>query len=192
MKTLQTIVTATLLMMTFSVYADYTIDRGAIRTWKQQDVVITVSQDLTDTENLEEAVEATCLALTLGQFLRDHNLNNGNRKVNVTIFLRNDGVSLADKSAVQGAGNCTVPNPNFPFASADPFIEIPLEMNLMGFIAGNDNNLVNCPLCWIARHCTEWSVSGSCIAWEKPDYGGSLDNNAIPEVLLGADKVIDF
>ncbi len=177
MKTLQTVVTATLLIMSFSVYADYTIDRGAIHTRSAQDVVITLGQD--PVANLE----ATCLALTLGQFLRDPNLNNGNQKVNVTLFLRNDGVALADETTVNAAGDCTVPNPEYyPGSGLDPLIDIPLVMNLEAFIAGNNNNLVNCPICWYDRFGFA----------DQPDYGAPLDSDAIPEVLLGAEKVIDF
>ena len=176
MKTLQTVIAATLLIMSFSVYADYTIDKGAIRKWRAQDVVITLGQD--PVQNTEVA----CLALTLGQFLRG-----AGEKVNVTLFLRNDGVSLADSTTVNAVTElCQVPNPNEdPEVPGDEMMEIPLWMNLEAFLAGNQNNLVNCPICWIAR------VASGIIGDPDHDYG-VMDPNVIPELLLGADKVIDF
>ena len=59
-----------------------------------------------------------------------------------------------------------------------------LEENLIAFIYGNPNNLVNCPLCWGAREHMGLV--------ENPPGFGVLANEAVPPVLLGADKVIDF
>ena len=147
-------------LITVSANADYTVNRGAIRTWRPQDVTITISQDPV------EHTEQVCLALTLAQFLRDSNPH-----ANVTVFMRNDGVALADYDTVDDVSEmCQTPQGS-----------VTLRENLEAFIAGNNNNLVNCPICWMSRF-------GQAAV---PDYG-VLDPEAIPEVLLGADKVIDF
>jgi hypothetical protein len=143
-----------------SANADYTIDKGPIRVKSPQDIVITLSQDPT------MKPEVACLALTLGQFLRA-----SSPKVNVTLFLKNDGVGLADKATVTSV----------PDLCQTPQGPVTLDENLNAFIAGNNNNLVNCPLCWWARF-----GQGT-----EPDYG-ILETTAIPPLLLGADKVIDF
>lgn len=44
--------------------ADYTVDKGLIRVKNLQDIVITISKSPTD------HVEEVCLALTMGQILR--------------------------------------------------------------------------------------------------------------------------
>ena len=160
--------TVILSIASFSVSADYTVDKGSIRLKRHQDIVITISK------NPVEHIEEVCLALTMGQILRQ-----SGKKVNVTVFLRNDGVFLADDDHV--IGSCAVPDPNDPTSS----ITITLEQNLIAFIDGNDNNLVNCPLCWGARVLDGW------IQNPIPDYG-VLANEAVVPVLLGADKVIDF
>ena len=155
----------------FGVSADYTVDKGPIRLNRHQDVVITISK------NPVEHVEETCLALTMGQILRQ-----SGKKVNVTVFLRNDGVFLADRESIQEAReDCAVPDPENPTM---PKL-ITLEENLAAFIDGKPENLVNCPLCWGAR--VQMGLIGNPI----PDFG-VLANEAVPPVLLGADKVIDF
>lgn len=156
---------------TFNVNADYTVDKGSMRLKSHQDIVITISK------NPAEHVEQACLALTMGQILRQ-----SGPKVNVTLFLRNDGVFLADDDYVATVSeSCAVPDPDNPTM---PKL-ISLKENLMGFLAGNPNNMVNCPLCWGAR------VQGGYISDPTPDYG-VLKNEAVPPLLLGADKVIDF
>jgi hypothetical protein len=113
----------------------------------------------------------------MGQILRQ-----SGKKVNVTVFLRNDGVFLADRESITMAReDCAVPGPDNPTM---PKL-ITLEENLTAFIDGNPNNLVNCPLCWGAR--VQMGLIGNLI----PDFG-VLANEAVPPVLLGADKVIDF
>lgn len=109
--------------------------------------------------------EVACLALTIGQFIRA-----SSPKVNVTLFLKNDGVGLADAATVSSV----------PDLCQTPQGAVSLEDNLDEFIDGNNNNLVNCPICWGAR-----------FGMQAPDCG-ILDSNAIPPLLLGADKVIDF
>ena len=109
--------------------------------------------------------EVACLALTMGQFLRS-----SSKKVNVSLFLKNDSVGLADAATVSSV----------PDLCHAPAGLVSLEDNLKAFIAGNDNNLVNCPICWGAR-----------FGMKVPDYG-ILDSNAIPPLLLGAEKIIDF
>jgi hypothetical protein len=142
-----------------STNADFTIDKGAIRSEAPQDVVITLGQDPVMNP------EVACLALTLGQFIRD-----SGSKVNVTLFLRNDGVSLADKATLGSVSE----------ACTTPMGPVSLEENLKGFIAGNPNNMVNCPICWGKRFGTQ-----------EPDYG-ILKADAIPILFLSADKIIDF
>ena len=78
-------IAATLYTLSFAALSDYTIDRGAIRDWRPQDVVITFGQD--PTTHTEQA----CLVLTMGQLLRQSNPLD-----NVTLFVRNDGVALAN------------------------------------------------------------------------------------------------
>jgi hypothetical protein len=172
MRALCVLVSAvTLCFASLSIYADYTVDKGSIRIDRHQDVVITISK------NPVEHVEEACLALTMGQILRQ-----SGKKVNVTVFLRNDGVFLADRESVATATEpCAVPDPNDPTM---PRL-ITLEENLTAFIDGNPNNLVNCPLCWGAR--VQMGLIGNPI----PDFG-VLKSEAVPPVLLGADKVIDF
>jgi hypothetical protein len=139
--------------------ADYTVDKGPIRVKSPQDIVLTLSEDPT------MKPEVACLVLTMGQFLRA-----SSPKVNVTIFLKNDGVGLADAATVSSVTDlCQTPQG-----------AVTLEENLTAFIADNNNNLVNCPICWGAR-----------FGMQQPDYG-ILETTAIPPLLLGADKVIDF
>jgi hypothetical protein len=139
--------------------ADYTIDKGPIRVKSPQDIVLTLSEDPT------MKPEVACLALTMGQFLRS-----SSTKVNVTLFLKNDGVKLADYETVSSVYDlCMTPQG-----------QLTLEENLEAFLADNPNNLVNCPICWGAR-----------FGMQAPDYG-VLDSGAIPLLLLSADKVIDF
>ena len=143
----------------FTVSADYTVDKGNTRINSPQDIVLTLS-----TNPLEDP-EVACLALTMGQFLRS-----SSKKVNVTLFLKNDGVALADGDTVSlVTDDCQTPDG-----------PVSLQENLEGFLADNNNNLVNCPICWGAR-----------FGMQLPDYG-VLDAAAIPPLLLGADKVIDF
>lgn len=172
MKVIHVIVSSLICAITsFNVNADYTVDKGPIRVKSAQDVVITISKN--PTEHVEEA----CLALTMAQILRQ-----SGRKANVTVFLRNDGVFLADEEHVTlVTEQCVVPDPEVPNT---PKL-ISLKENLTGFIADNPNNLVNCPICWGAR------VQGGYITDPNPDYG-VLASEAVPPLLLGADKVIDF
>jgi hypothetical protein len=159
-KSLAIIIGLFLALTSLTAIADYTVDMGRIRAKTAQDIVLTLSEDPT------MKPEVACLVLTMGQFLRA-----SSPKVNVTVFLKNDGVKLADSATIG-----TVPD--MCQISPDEFKT--LEENLEAFIDGNDNNLVNCPICWGAR-----------FGVQIPDYG-ILDSNAIPPLLLGADKVIDF
>jgi hypothetical protein len=143
----------------FSVSADYTVDKGPIRVKSPHDIVLTLSDDPAMNP------EVACLALTMGQFLRS-----SSPKVNVTLFLKNDGVKLASDMTLDSVAE----------ACMTPSGAVSLKENLIAFIAENPNNLVNCPICWGAR-----------FGMQEPDYG-ILDSNAIPPLLLGADKVIDF
>lgn len=160
MRTVQILVSAVILSIaSLSVSADYTVDKGNIRTKTPQDIVLTLGEDPVMNP------EVACLALTLGQFLRS-----SSKKVNVTLFLRNDGVKLADEATLDSVGE----------ACMTPGGAVSLKENLMMFIAGNPDNMVNCPICWGAR-----------FGMQIPDYGIN-DTNAVPQLFLGADKIIDF
>ena len=160
MRVIQVIVSAIIFAVTsFNVSADYTVDKGPIRVKSPQDVVLILGEDPIMNP------EVACLALTLGQFIRA-----SSSKVNVTLFLRNDGVKLANEAELDSVSE----------ACMTPAGAVSLKENLIAFIAGNPNNMVNCPICWGAR-----------FGMLAPDYG-ILDPNAIPPLLLGADKVIDF
>ena len=160
MRAINSIATAVIVAITsLSVSADYTVDKGPIRVKSPQDILLTLSEDPAMNP------EVACLVLTLGQFLRS-----SGPKVNVTLFLKNDGVGLADAATVSSV----------PDLCQTPQGAVSLEDNLKAFMAGNDRNLVNCPICWGAR-----------FGMQAPDYG-VLDSSAIPTLLLSADKVIDF
>jgi hypothetical protein len=76
-----------------SVSADYTVDKGNIRTNTPRDIVLTLGEDP------ETNPEVACLALTMGQSLRA-----SSKKVNVTLFIRNDGVKLASDTVLDSVG----------------------------------------------------------------------------------------
>jgi len=149
----------TLSLASFTVSADYTVDKGNIRAKTPQDIVLTLSEDPVMNP------EVACLTLTMGQFLRS-----SSKKVNVTLFLRNDGVNLASEAVLDSVSE----------ACMTPGGAVSLKENLMGFLAGNPNNMVNCPIFWGARY-----------GMQEPDYGVN-NTNAIPPLFLGADKIIDF
>ena len=139
-----------------------------------------------DLTELDKTVEQACLALTLGQFLKMENPH-PNYPANVTLFVRNDGVALANRdvgktiSKMQKKGKlskCLTTSGAFT-----------LKENLEGFIAKHDNNLVNCPICWCARYASDVDM-GSCLG--SYDGYGVLDPMAIPPLFLGAEKFIDF
>ena len=158
-KLLAIIIGLFLAITSVTAIADYTVDKGPIRVKSPQDIVLTLSEDPT------MKPEVACLVLTMGQFLRS-----SSPKVNVTLFLKNDGVKLADYETVRSVYDpCMTPQG-----------QVTLEENLDAFLADNPNNLVNCPICWGAR-----------FGMQAPYYG-VLDSNAIPLLLLSADKVIDF
>jgi hypothetical protein len=160
MRASQAIASVSIIMLTsFNVCADYTVDKGPIHANSPQDIVLTLSQDPT------MKPEVACLALTFGQFLRT-----SSKKVNVTLFLKNDGVGLADAATVSSVTEpCQTPQG-----------AVTLEDNLKAFLAGNNNNMVNCPLCWGAR-----------FGVQAPAYG-ILDSSAITPLFLNAEKILDF
>ena len=160
MRAIQTIASAVIFtIISLNASADCTVDKGNTRTKTPQDIVLTLGEDPVMNP------EVACLALTLGQFLRS-----SSKKVNVTLFLRNDGVKLANEAELDSVSE----------ACMTPAGVVSLKENLIAFIAGNPNNMVNCPICWGAR-----------FGMQEPDFGVN-DANAIPPLLLGADKVIDF
>ena len=172
--------------------ADFTTDRGAIRDWRPQDVVITFGQDFGEQPPFEN-VEQACLALTLAQFLRDPEKNGGNRYVNVSIFVRNEGVKLADPDVVTAVSDWQ-DSEEYPGQRKckTPVGLYTLQQNLDGFLlGGSDLDLVNCPICWCAYK--QFMDPEECANnYVVEDYPGTLQQEAIPMLLLGADKVIDF
>lgn len=145
--------------------ADWNVD-GPANTYDAQNIVIVVS------ENPRSNPERTCLAVTLGKALA----YNGAREHNVTIFATLDGTALGRKSVVKSR--------RFKCVQSDGS-EISLKKNLEQFLAGNDNNMVLCPICYKERYGDK-----------EPDYGvlPGLDVSgfAVIDVLSNADKIIDF
>jgi hypothetical protein len=146
------------------VNADWLIDSdGGISAGDAQDIVISLKS------NPMSHPEMACLAVTFARSL--------SAAANVTLFVTLDGVSLADDSVVSSRR----------FKCDTPWGEISLIENLETFIAGNDNNLVVCPICWISRYGDE-----------LPDYGVlpgttiGVPTEAIGKMMLDADKILDF
>jgi len=146
------------------VNADWLIDSdGGISAGEAQDIMISLKS------NPMSHPEMACLAVTFARSL--------SAAANVTLFVTLDGVSLADGS-VTGSRR---------FKCETPWGEMSLKENLESFIAGNNNNMVVCPLCWKSRY-----------GEELPDYGvlpGSEDgtpSTAIGKMVLDADKILDF
>lgn len=196
MKAITSVLTAMMICLASSgALADYNIDMGAIRDWRPQDVVITFSQDLgaLGSEPNEAAVEQACLALTLAQFLRNPFMNGNNHYVNVTLFVRNDGVKLADRDLVAEISEWQMENGEqvsqergcvAKDLSGEPAF-FRLDVHLENFLDYVPENFVNCPICWCAE-------IGGCNESYVYDGYGILDEMAIPPLFLGADKVIDF
>jgi len=200
---------ATIATLSLPASADWTADDGAITADTLQDVVITISQTpafphpngkyKVNIENLEEV----CLALTMGRILQN------NPNINVTVFVRNDGVYLVDEDMLDyiSARQPSDANPPSHFRSLPPCV-IPdengaphyftLKDQLDAFLTDNDNNLVNCPICAGARGF----IDDTGVPVDGYPYAGilplptSTDWNeikaAIPSMLMGADKFIDF
>ena len=154
------------------VNADWNIDStGGVSLGGPQDIVVTLKS------NPMSNPEMACLAVTFARSL--------SAGANVTLFVTLDGVSLADDSVASSRRfKCDTP-PDFGG-------EISLIENLEAFLTGNgshevnDNKLVVCPLCWISRYGDE-----------LPDYGvlpgdGTTPPDAIGEMMLNADKILDF
>ena len=198
------VMTILLSFISFGAISDYSLDQGVIGAGDAQDVVITFSQDLGELHKngklhkpslQESSVEQACLALTLARMLRNPEMNGGNDEVNVSLFLRNDGVKLADTVLVNAISdaqsNNTVPACVTPFDTSP----ITLAKHLTDFLTepeGNNNDLVNCPICWCAYK--GFIDPNECGAdyYSDPAYPGVLDPAAVPALFLGAEKVIDF
>jgi hypothetical protein len=215
MKTVQLIVSATFFTFSsFSAVADYDRDQGAIFSTDTQDIVISYSGDLQaeallrecgttnkgnsdnhhsvvsitkrhnglDLQALENNVEQACLALTLGQLLKTANTN-----ANVTLFIRNDGVALANREVVQAIAD--LQDRGIVSKCQTTTGAYSLQENLEAFLADESRNLVNCPLCWCARFAPGFDFP-ACLGGY--DGYGVLDPTAIAPLFLGAEKVIDF
>lgn len=146
------------------VNADWEDNFGGISKMDPQDIVVSLKS------NPMSNPEMACLAVTFARSL------SGAPHVNVTLFVTLDGVSLADDSVASSRR----------FKCDTPWGEISLIENLEAFIAENDNNMVVCPLCWKSRYGDE-----------LPDYGvlpgaAGVDPTAIGQMMLNADKILDF
>jgi hypothetical protein len=136
-----------------------------------QNIVIVVS------EKLHRNAERTCLAVTLARSLAVNPPDTSNPQ-NVTIFATLDGVALGIRRFVKSR--------RFKCPQADGS-EISLKENLEKFLElkGGENNLVLCPICYRERFDDR-----------EPDYGVlpgfNAPGSAVIDVLLNADKVIDF
>lgn len=150
---------AILAMTSLSSNADWTSNAPPIQVGTAQDVVISLKL------NPMSNPEAACLSVTMARALRG-----GDPTANVTLFPTLDGVAMGD-SQVVGSRR---------FKCTTPWGELSLQENLEAFLAGNPNNMVICPICWIERYGDQ-----------LPDYG-VLNNDAVGAVLLNAEKVIDF
>ena len=150
------------------VNADWLSDSGGgISAGEAQDIVISLKS------NPMSNPEMACLAVT---FARNLSADSTSLTNNVTLFVTLDGVSLADDS-VTGSRR---------FKCETPWGEISLLENLEAFLAGNDNNMVVCPICWKSRYDDE-----------LPDYGvlpgaEGVPGTAIGKMVLDADKILDF
>ena len=149
-----------LAIITVSVSADWSINSSPNQAGVPQDIVIELKQ------NPMAQPEVACLAVTLAR-----SLSSGDPTANITLFTMLDGVALGDDAVVS----------NRRFRCNTPWGELSLRENLEAFLAGNPNNLVVCPPCWIERYGDQ----------QQPDYG-VLDSSAVGATLLNAEKVIDF
>jgi hypothetical protein len=200
---------ATIAALSFPVSADWTVDEGPITASTHQDIVVSISKTpayphpngryKVNTANLEEV----CLALTMGRMLQS------SENVNVTIFVRNDGVYLVDEKMLDFISERQPSDTNPPshLRSLPPCVMpdaggmphyFTLKGHLDAFLKGNDNNLVNCPICAGARGFIDdlgvpvsgYPYAGILPLPTSPEW---LDiSSAIPSMLKGADKVIDF
>jgi hypothetical protein len=171
----------------FSAIGDWTQNDGSSSTaGKKQDIVITLKLDPV------EHPDAACLAVTLARSLRGDFSQDGARatkakrptKTNVTLFPTLDGVTIGDADVVSDPeiGKCATPEGQITFQeNLEDFLcdtgnrdDCPYPDDL------NMNNLVECPLCWSERYPDQ-----------MPDYG-VLNPAAVNDVLLNAEKVIDF
>ena len=163
----------------FSAVGDWTQNDGSSSTAGEgQDIVITLKSDPRSNP------EAACLAVTLARSLRGDFLPSGATATaaNVTLFPTLDGVAIGDAHVVS--------RPRFRCNTPEGVIS--LQENLEDFLCDtgdridcayddfNMNNLVECPLCWSERY-----------PGQMPYYG-VLNPAAVNEVLLNAEKVIDF
>lgn len=139
------------------VSGDWTLNKGGLDVNSPQDVVVTLK--VNPLTNPEQA----CLAVTLAKALQ-------RGTTNVTLFATLDGVALGDAKIVG--------NPKFRCTITPAGEELSLEENLSAFLAGNNNNMVICPICWVERY-------GSAM----PDYGAYT--SPVP-MLLRADKILDY
>lgn len=151
-----------------------------------------LAQDVSSVDGFESVVialksnplrdpEAACVALQIGMNLL---MPLGDGAVDkVTLFPTLDGVEIvSDRMLPRG----DLPNgKNKPYPAhlycTTPSGEVPLPELLAGFAGMTGVEVVVCPLCWNARY-----------EGEEPIYGDLGSADAIHNLFLYADKVIDF
>mgnify|MGYP001820244283 CR=1 FL=1 len=150
-------------------HADWDVNAGGISAADPQDVVVSLATDP------NHDPEAACLAVT---FARSLSLN---QKANITLFVTLDGVNLAREDYITRKRlkeyECTTPSTMSG--------KISLADHLTAYIAGNDNKMVVCPICWNERY-----------EGENPDFGvlpgTTAPGNAIGAMMFNADKILSF
>jgi predicted peroxiredoxin len=153
-----------------SVQADWNLNFGGISAADPQDVVVSLATDP------NQDPEAACLAVTFARSL------SGNQNANITLFVTLDGVNLASEDYITRKRlkeyECTTPETMSG--------KISLADHLTAYIAGNDNRMVVCPICWNERY-----------EGELPDYGvlpgaEGVTDKAIGAMMFNADKILSF
>ena len=165
-RSLASIFTFLFLVAMHSAQADWDLNYGGISAADDQDLVISLATDP------NHDPEAACLAVTFARSL------SGNPKANITLFVTLDGVNLASEDYITSKRlkeyECTT-----------PWGKVSLVESLTTYIAGNNDKLVVCPICWKERYEDE-----------SPDFGvlpgATAPGNAIGAMMFNADKILSF
>ena len=172
-RSLTTTLALLILVTVQSVQADWDVNFGGISESDPQDVVISLATDP------NHDPEAACLAVTFARSLTAPNPNFPTSEVNVTLFVTLDGVNLAREDYISRKRlkeyECTT-----------PWGKVSLADHLTAYIAGNDNRMMVCPICWKERYENE-----------SPDYGAMPGVDGVPGTAIGtmmfnADKILSF
>jgi predicted peroxiredoxin len=172
-RTLTTTLALLILVAMQPLHADWNIN-SSLTTSPQtlQDVVVSLATDP------NHDPEAACLAVTFARSL------SGNLNANITLFVTLDGVNLAREDYITRKRlkeyECTVPT------SMTASGKISLVDHLTAYIAGNDNKMMVCPICWKERYEDE-----------IPDFGAMPGVDGVPGTAIGtmmfnADKILTF